>query len=79
MDRSKIRRNVARRFLAGYSGNPDGVDIYPHEINHGAKGEPLAGGTDVMRQLQNNLLYEQGNEAWKRPESPKVAARRLGR
>ena len=60
--------------LAGYKGNPDGKDIYPNEINHGARGEPLAGGTDVMRRLQNELLHEQGNDDWKRPESPKVAS-----
>lgn len=59
--------------LASYSGNPDGQPIYPHEIAHGY-GEPLAGGTDVMRRLQNNLLYEQGNTDQMRPESPKVAS-----
>jgi len=58
---------------AGYKGNPDGKDIYPAEIGHGY-GEPLAGGTDVMRRLQNNLLHEQGSDHLMRPESPKVAA-----
>lgn len=57
---------------AGYKGNPDGVDIYPNEIDHGY-GEPLGGGTDVMRRLQNKLIHEQGDVVPQRPESPKVA------
>jgi len=56
---------------AGYKGNPDGGDIYENEVGHGY-GEPLAGGTDVMRKLQNRLLHEQGNP--QRPESPRLAA-----
>jgi len=58
---------------AGYQGNPGGGDIYPNEIAHGY-GEPLAGGTDVMRRLQNTLLHEQGNDEWMRPESPRLAS-----
>lgn len=54
-----------------YKGNPNGQAIYPNEIDHGY-GEPLAGGTDVMRRLQNQFLHEQGRDP--RPESPKVAA-----
>jgi hypothetical protein len=55
---------------SGYKGNPDGRDIYPVEVKHGY-GEPLAGGTDVMRKLQNLLLTEQGSDP--RPESSKIA------
>lgn len=58
--------------MAGYKGNPDNNDIYPHEVDHGY-GEPVAGGTDVMRKLQNQLLHEQGNTEWMRSESPKHA------
>jgi len=61
--------------VAAYSGNPDGSSIYPADIDHGY-GEPLAGGTDVMRKLQNQLLHEQGNDEWRRPESPKLAVSR---
>lgn len=57
---------------AGYKGNPDGEDIYPHEVDHGY-GEPLSGGTDVMRRLQNRLIHEQGNVIPQRPESPRLA------
>lgn len=57
---------------AGYKGNPDGQDIYPNEVGHGY-GEPLAGGTDIMRKLQNRLLHEQGRP--QRPESPRLASR----
>ena len=60
---------------ASYSGNPDGDRIYPgKEFDHGYD-EPLAGGTDVMRQLQNRLREEQGREP--RRESPKVGAQRV--
>ena len=66
---------VAARFMdASYSGNPGGVPIYPNEIDHGVTTEPLAGGTDIMRRLQNNLLIEQGNTDLVRPESPKAAS-----
>jgi len=57
---------------SGYKGNPGGEDIYPYEIDHGYD-EPLAGGTDVMRRLQNQYLHEQGDVVPQRPESPKVA------
>lgn len=53
-----------------YSGNPSGEGIYPNEIDHGYT-EPLAGGTDVMRKLQNQFLHEQGRE--QRPDSPRLA------
>ncbi len=45
--------------LGGYTGNPDGKDIYENEIDHGTD-QPLAGGTDVMKRLQDELLHEQG-------------------
>lgn len=57
---------------SGYTGNPDGESIYPNEIEHGY-GEPLAGGTDVMRRLQNQLLHEQGHDDQTRPENPRLA------
>jgi len=41
------------------------------EIEHGYE-EPLAGGTDVMRKLQNQLLEEQGRPP--RPEASRLAA-----
>lgn len=59
---------------ASYGGNPDEEPIYPHAVDHGY-GEPLAGGTDVMRKLQNRLLHEQGRE--ERPESPRLATNSL--
>jgi len=70
--RSRKRVKIKK---ASYSGNPDGNRIYPgEEFDHGY-GEPLAGGTDVMRQLQNRLRKEQGREP--RPDSPKVGAERV--
>ena len=64
------RIDVGKARMAGYKGNPGGKDIYPSEIEHGY-GEPVGGGTDVMRKLQNQLLDEQGNTKWMRPDSPK--------
>jgi hypothetical protein len=58
---------------ASYTGNPDGKPIYPHEIEHGYE-EPIAGGSDVMRRLQNQLLHEQGNTDQMRPVSPQMKA-----
>lgn len=69
---AKVSR-VARAFMATYKGNPDGKPIYPNTIDHGY-GEPLSGGTDVMRRLQNQLLHEQGSDDQKRPESPRLAS-----
>lgn len=66
-------KRVAARFLArnaDYTGNPSGEGIYPVKVEHGYS-EPLAGGTDVMRKLQNRLLEEQGRPP--RPESPRLA------
>ena len=50
---------------AAYDGNPDGESIYPKNIDHGVD-TPLSGGTDVVQQLQNDLLDEQGNAYMKR-------------
>jgi len=61
------RRKLLR--LAAYSGNPSGKPIYEHEIDHGYD-EPLSGGSDVMRRLQNQYLKEQGNP--ERPPSPVI-------
>ena len=58
---------------SAYSGNPDGKPIYPNKIDHGEK-EPLAGGTDVVRRLQDKLLHEQGNEAMRRPGGTRLAS-----
>lgn len=66
----RIQPDAWDKKYAGYTGNPDSEDIYPTKINHGYD-EPLAGGTDVMRRLQNILLLEQGLDP--RPESPKLA------
>jgi len=63
---------------ASYEGNPNGQPIYDHAINHGYD-EPLAGGTDVMRRLQNQLRKEQGlSERPPSPEIPKTAGDKLG-
>lgn len=57
---------------AAYEGNPGGEPIYPNEIDHGYD-QPLAGGTDVMKRLQNQYLHEQGDVVPQRDPNPKVA------
>jgi len=71
---TKTNRDPDLMRMAGYQGNEDGQDIYPNEVGHGY-GEPLAGGTDVMRQTQNRLLHEQGRSP--RPDSPRLAGERV--
>ena len=56
---------------AGYSGNPDGKDIYPVKIDHGYD-MPISGGSDVMQHLVKNLRAEQGS-----PMASRVASRYL--
>jgi len=56
---------------AGYSGNDGGQDIYPNQVDHGYD-KPLAGGWDIMTQLQNRLLHEQGQPT--RGENPRLAS-----
>ena len=56
--------------LASYKGNPGGQSIYPAEIDHGYD-QALAGGSDVMKRLQNQLLREQGGIP--RPANPHLA------
>lgn len=70
--RNPINPKGNRRWAA-YSGNPDGKPIYDVKVDHGDTGEPLAGGTDIMRRVQNKLLEEQGNP--KRPRSPEASLR----
>ena len=72
--RPKHRKDMddrAANQTAGYKGNPDGKDIYPNEVGHGYT-EPMSGGHDIMRQLQNSLIHEQGDVVPQRPESPAV-------
>ena len=60
--------------LKKYAERPETTDIYPHNMDHGWT-EPLAGGTDIMRRVQNQFRHEQGLPT--RPDSetvPKVAA-----
>jgi len=73
MKLTQVAGSMGARKVAGYDGNPDGKDIYPNKVDHGYD-EPLAGGTDVMRRLQNRLLHEQGNDDWVRPESPRLSS-----
>lgn len=44
---------------AGYTGNPDGKDIYPARIDHGYE-TPISGGSDIMQRLVKDLRREQG-------------------
>ncbi len=59
-----------KKWTASYSGNPNGEPIYENEIDHGYD-QPISGGNDVMKALQNKLLLEQGSEP--RPKNPRIA------
>lgn len=50
---------------AAYSGNPDGKPIFDVKIDHG-EDQPLSGGWDIMKRLQDRYLVEQG----KKPRDP---------
>ncbi len=71
--RVNVRALWQKQASKPYSGNPDGKPIYPNAVNHGDVGEPLSGGTDIMRRVQNNLLHEQGSP--QRPRSPEASLR----
>lgn len=49
----------------------EAAEPYDVDIDHGYD-QPLAGGTDVMKSLQNQLLIEQGSAP--RQSNPKIAA-----
>jgi len=53
---------VARGFvqMAAYSGNPGGKPIYDVEVDHGEH-QPLSGGHDIMKRLQDRYRIEQGH------------------
>jgi len=57
---------------AGYEGNPDGEDIYPNKVDHGYS-QPLSGGWDIMKRLQDRLLHEQGSPM--REPNPRLASK----
>lgn len=69
LDHPELREDIRYIVEAAYSGNPDGKPIYDHEIDHGYD-EPLSGGSDVMRRMQNQFRKEQGLP--ERPSSPQV-------
>jgi hypothetical protein len=46
--------------------------IYPNEIDHGYD-QPISGGHDIMKRIQNEFVYEQGRPDWIRPENPRLA------
>lgn len=69
LDHPELREDIRYIVEAAYSGNPDGKPIYDHEIDHGYS-EPLGGGTDVMRRMQNQFRKEQGLP--ERPASPEI-------
>lgn len=62
---------VQPKSAATLNGDPDSATIYPNKINHGYD-QPLAGGTDVMKRLQDKLLHEQGRP--EREKNPKIGS-----
>jgi hypothetical protein len=64
-------RTASNKADPPYEGNPDGKPIYPNKVEHGYD-QPLAGGTDVMKRLQDRLLIEQGKQP--REPNPRLAS-----
>lgn len=62
-----LKRHAAAQEITG----PPTTAIYPKEIDHGYE-QPLAGGSDIMKRLQDQLLIEQGNTP--REPNPRLAA-----
>lgn len=60
--RSRKPKHKNRELEGSYSGNPDGKPIYPNEIDHGYE-EPIGGGFDIMQDLNDDLVHEQGRSA----------------
>jgi len=57
---SKYPRWMKPVKTGAYSGNPDGKPIYDVKVDHGEH-QPLSGGTDVMKRLQDRYRIEQGH------------------
>jgi hypothetical protein len=71
----ELRPHLMALLRRARAEDPKTTDIYPHKMDHGWT-EPLAGGTDIMRRVQNQFRHEQGLPT--RPDSeivPKVARR----
>ena len=57
---SKYPRWMKPIKLGAYSGNPDGEPIYDVQVDHGEH-QPLSGGHDIMKRLQDRYRIEQGH------------------
>lgn len=68
----QVYRDFQRRFASKWKDvtGPPTDAIYERKIDHGYD-QPLSGGTDVMKRLQDQLLIEQGREP--RPKNPRLA------
>jgi len=58
------------------TGDHGGKPIYPNEIDHGYD-QPLSGGHDIMKRLQNNLVHEQGRPDYVRDPNHHLASRSI--
>jgi hypothetical protein len=72
----KLKRERPELRLAGVDPpyEQDGKPIYPKPIDHGYD-QPLSGGHDIMKRLQDQLVQEQGRPDWDRPDNPRLARR----
>jgi hypothetical protein len=71
---AKSSRQVVARFLKASVDPPykqDNKPIYPKPIDHGYN-QPLSGGWDIMKRLQDQLVQEQGRPDWDRPDNPRL-------
>ena len=79
LDHPELRGDIVpiiEQWKTAQGEQPKTTDIYPTAMNHGWD-EPLSGGTDVMRRVQNDFRHEQGLPTRpSSPEVPKVAAKK---
>ena len=67
-----VSRHLRRANMATeITGPPTTTEVYEKEIDHGYD-QPLSGGFDVMKRLQDQLLIEQGREP--RKKNPRLAS-----
>jgi hypothetical protein len=67
----RFQQVSVRRGSAQPIEGPPTTQIYERKVDHGYE-QPIAGGTDIMKRLQDQLLIEQGREP--REKNPRLAA-----
>jgi len=69
-DAFKIVQRHAVRRKEGAATGPSTTEVFEKKIDHGYE-QPIAGGTDIMKRLQDKFLIEQGRQP--REPNPRLA------